>query len=297
LTAIYIEKCPVCFRMRCAASTLAMTRQLLNLPPEALYLILADCNPKSLANLLLVNRQMNIHTREVMADRLRGLFGIPRLDQYGDDERSENLGLMISAYSPNNENHEVNWFQASYQESNNGNDFHYMFDTPYSSRASSSASTSDADEDELESNPETHDLYPQSKFTLQPSLENEPRYVATLDIPEDDYFGQIILRLHISLHRYCNIPQRVLEKAQRISTDWFMEDEYLVHNHELTYRLRVQRTTREPVVNTFGESIHRYQVEITELVLNTGFLLDKVEAICGTQDLFAYRLANSLVQV
>lgn len=106
---------------------------------------------------------------------------------------------------------------------------------------------------------------------------HNPKHVASLDVVKGDTFGQVILQLSFSNPS----PHNILQKTLRIYTDWTGEPEYLVHNRELSARVHVVKRKDvaggEPMRNDFGEEYERFDVFVEELVVNTAYMLSKLE--------------------
>lgn len=303
------------------------------LPPEIQYLVLDSCPNKSLARMLRVSRRTNSLVKQIMANRLSRVCGLPTSL---DDTQSTSRGqILLRAYSPGDTSHtSVNWFDTEYVETNNQTRFHYHFSSPYSSHPST-ASNSD-----VEMNPSTpqslsssrckskqlhgyfnEDIVPQSKFTIKSHLKTSyngmqsaggnnltltpahpllrrqlaaqllqhhtnpvegsslqsPNQVASVDIVDGDGFAQVVLQVAVTLSNSQQIPVLLFKKTQRVYAEWAQEDEYLIHNKELTCRIQVTQSDPTIRTNDFGEHFQRYEVLVQELVFNTGFLLSQLE--------------------
>lgn len=295
-----------------------------SLPPEIRQSVLRRCDSLTLTALLGVSRATNQLVKQIMADKLRDLLGMPDALRYNhDDTETLNRGMVVSCFSPSSETETHQKFLFNYMESNDQTNFNYRFDFPYSSNPSSAYNSDDDDDDEsvmsrvcsrvssistvddapavLTDNhqefnhpffqrkrPRTEDdkmdLNAHSKFSLQKTSTQvfpHDHYCASLDIGSEDYFGNLILRVSLGLNKYGNTPIHLMELSQRVDSNWWMEDEYIVHNRTITYRMMVDRVTRDPIENQFGELVHRYNVDISEIIFNTGYLLNTIENTIG----------------
>lgn len=116
---------------------------------------------------------------------------------------------------------------------------------------------------------------------------HNPKHIASVDIVTGDMFGQVVLQLSLSLPHHP--PQLLLQKTQRVYSDWTQEPEYVVHNKELSARLQVvQSDAGVERTNDFGEVYTRYEVLVEELVVNTAYLLWKSE-VSDVDELVRYR--------
>ena len=293
--------------------------------------------------MLQVSRKINSLAKQVMANRLSKLCGLPSTAEQ-DSDNDEDLDhphgkILLRVYSPEDISQtSVNWYDTDYVETNNKSEFHYLFDKTYCSQPSTAHNS---DEEMTPSTPQSssasasrkatllhekhfaEDIVAQSKFTIKShlrssyngmrstgnshtltatnpllrrqlaarnshllhtsnssssSLHRPTNQVATIDIVEGDSFGQVVLQVAVSLNNSQQVPVLLFKKTQRIYSEWVHEDEYLIHNKELTCRIQVTQSDPTVRTNDFGERFQRFEVLIQELVFNTGFLLNQLES-------------------
>lgn len=132
-----------------------------------------------------------------------------------------------------------------------------------------------------------------------PTHDHDPAFgmnhnqIAKIDIVEGDDFGQVVLQVSMSLGRSQQVPVLLFQKTQRVYAEWTHNDEYLIHNKEMTCRIQVTQANRELRTNDFGEKYRSYEVMVQELVFNTGFLLEQIEKRVPIQhEMVQYRVSH-----
>lgn len=124
------------------------------------------------------------------------------------------------------------------------------------------------------------------------SISQQPaNQIAKLDIVDGDLFGQVVLQISLTLGPTQQVPVVLFQKTQRVYADWVYNDEYLLHNKELTCRLQVTQSDPSLRTNDFGEKYRTYEVLMQELVFNTGYLLGRMEEGAGDRyEMIQYRM-------
>uniref|UniRef100_A0A060TB08 ARAD1B11770p n=1 Tax=Blastobotrys adeninivorans TaxID=409370 RepID=A0A060TB08_BLAAD len=222
---------------------------LLELPPELLCMVIDCCDVGSLPNLLLACRDTNMIARDSILRRLRKLV-----------EPSERLvrrqGVLLSMSCPDQR---PGWRQTAFV----GSDCDYCYDRDYSTVPCNK-------QKKVHHCPP--DSFPRAKFARKEACG------ALVEIGEDEEFTHVMVQISLASSRSAHTPVSLIRKFQRIHKTWAGE-EYLVHDKAVNLRLRVDRVSPEPVVNSFGESVHQYHVQVREMVVNCVHLLNKVETL------------------
>lgn len=229
------------------------------LPAEIRYLVLDHCDAHSLARLMLVNREMNCFVKNALASFMtRGL---------GDK--------MILGVQPVYETDSARWFEPGLVLNNNNRDFHYdMFPSHYSSQP---VSRSQSPEPEEPPEQDKHDLSAQSMLCIDTGANNNE---AIVEIDNDFDFTQVYLMVGLNVN---NHPTTIFKTAQRIHRTWSEQgDEYLVHNKECTYKVKVEKM--DPDYD--NEMSQSYRIRIPEFVANSAFLLSKIQDVRPTSVIY-----------
>lgn len=227
------------------------------LPLEIQYTILGHCDSRTVCSLLAVCRGMNRLVEDMMSHKIQQFVG----RSAGEPKQSignNNRGVLIRVFTPDNE------------LLNNRN---YWLDTCYVCTARNQNSC------------------PSSSFVVGPSRvwreSGAEGYETLIEMSEDDEFTQIVLQISIGLDRCQNLPLPVIRRAQRIHKNWNPCEDRIIHNKELTYRLRVDPIITGPRRNEFNELVHPFKVTISEIAFNTAYLLDRLDSVRDSSTIFS----------